>query len=841
MKTDLQQQIEYALRATHRIDREMGHGGMSRLFAGVELATERQIVLKVLAPELSTGVDLERFQREILVARNLDHPSIVPVLSVGQIGKITFYTMPLISGESLRSLLERERQLSLERAIRIARHVASAIDYANKHNIVHRDIKPDNILVDSGDLSLVTDFGIARAIERSADIPSVTSTGFTLGTPLYMSPEQGAAERFIDGRSDVYSLGCVFYEMLAGEPPFTGVTAQAIIVRHMSEAPRSLRVVRPDVPQAVQDGVERALAKVPAARPPTATDFVESLEVTRAGGKTESPAVAAINRLARGPLALVAGFSIVMMLFVAVRAYNTSRAPPSVTSDLRRLAVLDFEDVSADRSLGYLASGLATSLVHELSNLGPLTVLSRDGLRTFRERAMPVDSIVTALRLGGLVVGSVQQSGTRLRVHVQLLDAHTRTPLESATFERPMGELFLLEDDLSRRVAALLRRRIGVSLRVREAVAGTRSTRARELAFRADRLRDDAGANVVSSDTGTMGATAAQLGSADSLLALATDADRAWILPVIDRGWVALELSRRQAGDQRARSLERAVDFADRAVRRDSQNAAALELRGASLYRQADVLTSTQDQFVDRLTRAQRDLQRAVLLDSSRATARGILALVYLARGNVTAGAREAQAALSADTYLRNGPSILLALYINNLMLGATADAWRWCSRGSEDYPRDARFMECQLTLLAEDDSRKPDPALAWQLVHDAGRLDPPERARAIGRPWLPIYREMMAAVVSARAGQRDSALATARRARAAVGGDSTLQTDLLYEDAYLHLVLGDRRVAAAMLAKYLAERPSLTALVFRHPRWKSITSDSMLVHEVAAAKRTVQ
>ncbi len=816
MSLTLLQQVQDALTATHRVDGEMRHGGMSRLFSAMELETGRKVVVKVLPPELAAEVSLARFRREIRVAQSLNHPAIVPVLSVGQAGSITFYTMPLIEGESLRGLLDRERQLSVEQALRIVHDVAEALDHANGHNIVHRDIKPDNILLDKSGRAVVTDFGIARAIQNSADLPSVTTTGLTIGTPSYMSPEQGTGDRFIDGRSDVYSLGCVLFEMLAGDPPFTGPTAQAIIARHIQEEPRSLRTVRPDVSMSLQHCVERALAKVPAARFASAKAFADALEHPLPSEPNPQPIQRRNRRLVLGGLIALATVAVAMRFVSGV----TERPD---TFDLRRIAVLDFEDQSPDHSLDYLTKGLTSSLVHELTAFGPLTVMSQNGLRTFRERSLPLDSMVSAFRLGTLVVGSVERSGERLRVRVQLLDARSNAPLESATFERTMGELFLLEDDLAHQVAILLRQRIGVELRVREMIVGTRSAKARELVYRADKLRDEAMRESANGDTTALSAAVRQLERADSLLDAAERADGRWIVPTIDRGWVALDIANRQSGELRVTAFERADAHAARALARDSTSAQALELRGTSLYGQAARLTLKDADFANRLLRAEYALSGALDIDSSLATARGTRALVRFTRGNVLVGARDARMALAMDTYLKDAPTILLALYGNDLMQGATRDAWQWCERGASEFPRDARFIECRLTLLAEDDSRKPDPALAWSLVKNANDLDPPSRARAAGRAWLPVYREMMAAHVCARAGQRDSALAVAQRARLAVSNDETLRTDLLYEEAYLQLVLGNHRKASALLDEYLKVRPSLRGLVTKHPRWKTL------------------
>jgi serine/threonine-protein kinase len=225
-------------------------------------------------------VNVGRFKREMQVSASLHHPHIVPVLSAGQSGDdLLYYTMPYIEGETLRALMDRERQLPLDRALRVAREVADALQYAHRANIVHRDIKPENILLErQSGRAVVADFGIARAIERAADISAVTSTGLTLGTPTYMSPEQASADHDIDGRSDIYSLGCVLYEMLAGEPPFSGATARAIIARHVTEPPPSIRLARPDLPEGVDALLQRMLAKAPARRPRDADALLRAID-----------------------------------------------------------------------------------------------------------------------------------------------------------------------------------------------------------------------------------------------------------------------------------------------------------------------------------------------------------------------------------------------------------------------------------------------------------------------------------------------------------------------------------------------------------------------------------
>jgi serine/threonine-protein kinase len=267
MSIDLRDRLQRSLGSGYRLSRELGGGGMAHVFVADDPDIAHRVVVKVLSPDLAAGVDGERFKREIQVASSLHHPRIVPVLGARSEGEVLYYTMPFIDGDTLRATIAAHGTLPIERAVAIARDVAEALVYAHRENIVHRDIKPDNVLVDRADgRALVTDFGIARAVERSAEMASVTTTGLTLGTPTYMSPEQAAAERHIDGRSDIYSLGCVLYEMLAGSPPFAGATARAIIAKHMTEPPPRIRAARPDVPEHVVRTLDRMLAKAPSAR-----------------------------------------------------------------------------------------------------------------------------------------------------------------------------------------------------------------------------------------------------------------------------------------------------------------------------------------------------------------------------------------------------------------------------------------------------------------------------------------------------------------------------------------------------------------------------------------------
>jgi hypothetical protein len=297
--TDAAARLASALADRYVIERELGAGGMATVYLAHDLRHDRKVALKVLRPELASILGGERFLTEIKTTANLQHPHILPLHDSGEADGLVFYVMPYVEGESLRDRLLREKQLPVEEAVRIATEVASALDYAHRHGVVHRDIKPENILLHEGQ-ALVADFGIALAVSRSDGGTRMTETGMSLGTPHYMAPEQAMGEREITPKADIYALGCVLYEMLVGEPPFTGPTAQAIIARVMTEQPRGLTIQRRTVPGQVEAAVQRALEKLPADRFASAAQFAEALEKTDFAAATTRTTPAAVPAAARG-------------------------------------------------------------------------------------------------------------------------------------------------------------------------------------------------------------------------------------------------------------------------------------------------------------------------------------------------------------------------------------------------------------------------------------------------------------------------------------------------------------------------------------------------------------
>jgi tetratricopeptide (TPR) repeat protein/tRNA A-37 threonylcarbamoyl transferase component Bud32 len=359
---DLHPRLEAALSGRYTIERELGRGGMAIVYLAQDLKHRRRVAIKVLHPELAAAVGPERFLREIETAARLNHPHILPLHDSGEADRFLYYVMPFVDGESLRDRLNRERQLPIEDAVAIADAVASALSYAHSHDVVHRDIKPENILL-SHDQAVVTDFGIAGAIAAAAG-GKLTQTGIVLGTPAYMSPEQASGERALDGRSDVYSLGCVLYEMLAGEPPFTGLTDQAIIAKRFTDPVPSARRLRETVPPPVDRAISKALARAPVDRFATTHQFAEALRVsaaavadTIAGQAPATPATPASDDLSEAGRHAFARHAW-RQAFETLSKANAARALP--VEDVERLAesawwIGRIDDCIAARERAYAA------------------------------------------------------------------------------------------------------------------------------------------------------------------------------------------------------------------------------------------------------------------------------------------------------------------------------------------------------------------------------------------------------------------------------------------------------------------------------------------------------
>ena len=416
--SDQLDRLRTALADRYAVERELGRGGMATVYLADDLKHHRKVAVKVLRSELGPLLGPERFVREIRAAAALSHPHILPLHDSGDIAGLLFYVMPYVRGESLRQKLARETQLPIDEALGIVRQVASALDHAHAHGLIHRDIKPENILLHEGE-AMVTDFGIAVA-PGTAPGERLTATGLMVGTPEYMSPEQAAGERTLDPRSDVYSLACVLYELLAGEPPYTGATAQAMIAKRFTDPVPAVRRLRPAVPPAVEQALFKALARVPADRFASAGAFAAALT-----------------------------------------------APASAQPRTPSVAVLPFLSLSANPENEFFADGITEDVIAQLSKIRSLKVISRTSAMAFKTRERSLREIGAALQVATLLEGSVRRAGDRVRIVAQLVDAEADRHLWAETYDRQLTDIFAIQTDVALQIAAALEAELSPDERTR--------------------------------------------------------------------------------------------------------------------------------------------------------------------------------------------------------------------------------------------------------------------------------------------------------------------------------------------------------------------------------------
>jgi serine/threonine-protein kinase len=406
-----------ALAERYSIERELGRGGMATVYLAQEHKHARHVAIKVLHDDLAASVGAERFLREIGIVARLSHPHIVPLIDSGEADGALYYVSPYVAGGSLRERLARERRLPVRDALRIAREVGYALDYAHRNGFVHRDVKPENILFTDGQ-AVLADFGVARTYgARDPGAPSdmVTEAGLALGTPAYMSPEQAAGDGELGATSDVYSLACVVYEMLAGEPPLLGASARRTIAKHLTEVPRPVRALRPEVPPPAEQALMKALAKAPEDRQPSVAEFIESLHA---------------------------------------EVLDEHRLHTSLT---RTIAVLPFVNASPDAENEYLSDGITDELIDALAKVEGLRVASRSSVFALKGKPRDVRAIGALLGAREVLEGTVRKSGDRLRITAQLSSAEDGRLLWSQRYDRTLHDVFAIQDELARTIVDTLR------------------------------------------------------------------------------------------------------------------------------------------------------------------------------------------------------------------------------------------------------------------------------------------------------------------------------------------------------------------------------------------------
>jgi serine/threonine-protein kinase len=464
--------LREALKDRYAFERELGRGGMATVWLARDLKHDRPVALKVLHPELAATLGPERFLREIKLCARLQHPHILTVHDSGTAASpgggpdLLWFTMPFIEGESLRDRLRRQKQLPVEDALRIGRETADALDYAHRHGVIHRDIKPENILL-TGSHALVADFGIGRVLHSGADDARLTETGLAVGTPAYMSPEQAAGERDLSGNTDIYSLAVVVYEMLAGETPFTGPTAQAMIARRLTEAPPSVRLHRQAVPEAIDAAIQRALARVPADRFAGAADFGDALQAAPTVSapiptQVVAPAVAKPRRVPVAALALLLGLLIGGGALFAWRRTHTETA---AAGDERRIAVLPFQNLG-DTADAYFADGITDAVRGKLTALPTMVVTASNSSAQYRGTTKTPQEIGRELGVDYLLVGKVRWQkaaggASRVQVSPELIEVNSAAAKWQQPFDASLTDVFQVQADIAGRVADALNVAIG--------------------------------------------------------------------------------------------------------------------------------------------------------------------------------------------------------------------------------------------------------------------------------------------------------------------------------------------------------------------------------------------
>jgi serine/threonine-protein kinase len=699
--TALRDELQRTLGDAFTLERELGGGGMSSVFVALDNSLGRQVVVKVLPYELAATVSVERFKREIMLSAALQHPHIVPVLSAGEItsdaddpagGRLPFFIMPFVEGESVRSRLARG-PLSVREVVSILKDVARALVYAHGRGIIHRDIKPDNVLL-SGGSATVTDFGVAKAILGARNIPRtsgsfvsphssvLTQVGASLGTPAYMAPEQAAGDPTTDHRADLYALGIVGYEMLVGTTPFHGRNPQQLLAAQLTERPGPIGTRRYDVPEALAMLIGKLLEKDPDARPRSAADVVRALEDPAVvSGTFQAPPIPRQPKPRRVLWAL-AGAGILAAAGMYMGNRRTEPPPASTTAPAARpvtsVAVLPLANIGRDTTDGYLAEGMTAEISAALSRLPGVRVASQTAASAARSRAASPSELGKILNVTMMFEGTVQRDGTKLRVTARLVNIADDATLWSDVFEREVKDLFAVEDEISNAIATAISPELTKSSADAVAVAdrGTRDLQAYDLYLRGRFFFQKRGGQSLrraleyfeqAAKTDSSFARA-YTGIADvyGLLPLYTDTRVDSVLPLalraIDRA-IALDNSLPEAYASRANVLQASWKWAD--AERDYRRALSLDPNNATAHQWYGELLLLNG----RIDESRAQLKRASELDPLSPITLGSYALALAAARLTDAAVASGRRAVELDS----------TLLVTRFMLGAVhLQSGRW-------------------------------------------------------------------------------------------------------------------------------------------------------------------
>ncbi|MEP6729205.1 MAG: protein kinase [bacterium] len=802
------EEIQIALPDRYRVIREIGRGGMAIVYLAEDVPHGREVAVKVLSPQLGSTIDSERFKREILIAAQLSHPNILPAYDSGFSNGVLYYVMPYVPGESLRKRLDRVSQLTIDDAIAITCEVADALEYAHSQGVVHRDIKPENILLQSGH-AVVADFGIARVMQ-DADNGRLTGTGMSIGTATYMSPEQFSGGT-IDGRSDMYSLACVLYEMLVGAVPFDGPNAMTIMARHTMQEVPSIRIVRNAVPEVLEDIIMQALQKVPADRFASVGEFKAAL-LTGDGTKTfkrNSRYTAAYRRSdelrrhsSSRKIAIGAAIATVLLTagLLGARAVWSGHPPLAGDANSNRVGVLYFADESSNGQLRYLADGLTESLIDQLSQVTALDVVSADGVRPYRGTTVTLDSISRVLRVNTLVRGSVEPGDKGVKVTVRLVDALSDVDLARKSIELDTTDVTTLQRKVAVEVSEFLRAQLGAQVRLRDQRKGTTNSEAWMLVQRAEKRRKDADSLLAAHADAPAQLAFAQ---ADSFLARAEQIDAKGFEAPTVRAAVALGQARSITRDpaRLAGVVDSGLAFADRALVVEPRDVDAMQYKGELLFLQyTRHLIADPTRSERALVQAESTLTNAVAIEKNHAGAWAALSAVYARNSELQKANVAAFNAYKADAYLSSAKTVLSRLFSTYYNLESFPEAMQWCDEGHRRFPKEPFFVECRLMMYLTK-YKQPDVDSSWSYARQYAALYP-DSARVVPAKKAEVF----VAGTLVRAGLQDSARHVLLRTRA------TPQEDPRHEvqgyEVVVRVMLKEQDEAIRLIEDYLTVNP---------------------------------
>lgn len=801
------------------------------------------VAVKAMHEELNESRFADRFRREIRLMADFGHANILPILDSGEWDGRLFYVMKYVEGsESVRDrMLKQPGGLPIEDVLEMARGVCGALSYAHARGVLHRDVKPENILM-SGRHAYLTDFGVAKAL-LPAFGDSTTSSGYVLGTQRYMSPEQEVADPHIDGRTDVWSLSCVIFEALTGLHPFNSPDVSRMRAMKVADRPESLRRHRPNVPPWLEAAVERGLNPNPADRWQSIDELAQMLG--RSGSFMTPESAAAIQARSTGdawsapqPVSfghratpsgasasippadsstphrtrtriVVGGLVIGAMASVAVAwAAYSKPATPAASATRHMLAVSVAALDTTNGALQEFARRISRGVTRELSNVPALRVLSSDIMDECRQKERAAcREMLDARGVDTRLNATIDRVGDSLHVVLDPVDEQSKSAIPSLSLTVHAAADQGAIDRIATRLAIAFRQRLG-AYRSRDSIVLIRATKeSNALLGRISRERADADSLAALPGASEQRTAFSTLERADSLLGELIRAERRNASLWVERGWVALEMSNRNS-DRRTEMLNRAIGYADSALAITANMPRAYELRGHAKVAQADAMPNGAQASIAIECDAERDLERAVAGDETLYRSWSALSWLRWSAGRTQEAKLAVNHAMTSDAYFDGGRRGLVNIFFVRLLLADYDAAREVCYSGHDLWPDDYKFVECQLTLMLYDPSTPQRPDLAQRLVDASNRLDSPEKARAVGNEYRALYRDAVAAIVSARAGDAVKARATLARLRKLVSVSPALRYDFSPQEATLVWELGDKAEARTILADWLRNRP---------------------------------